>query len=329
MSTHRVEVVPIELDPHPNADSLSLVHVFGYTCCVKTSDWIGKTLAAYIPVDSVVPDKLEYAFLSGHRRIKARRLRGIYSEGLLMPAPEGAKVGDDVTEAMGVTFYNPDTFKESGCVSTAADTAPEPPGPIAPKYTDIENVKRYGFLFEDGEEVIATEKIHGANLRATYRDGVLHMGSRTRWVKDTFGEVKGDGSMWWRVARAAELERKLSKLPGAVLYGEVFGAVQDLRYGAKNGELFLRAFDIWMDGRYLDYEEMDGRCQELGIPVAPVIYCGPLGMGILRELAENDSHFGGIREGLVIRPRQERLHPRHGRVILKLISERYRLRKDA
>ena len=36
-STHRVEIVPVNLEPHPNADTLSIVRVFdGYTCVVRT-----------------------------------------------------------------------------------------------------------------------------------------------------------------------------------------------------------------------------------------------------------------------------------------------------
>ena len=80
-STHLVEVVPIRLEPHPNADSLSVVRVFdGYTCCVRTADWVGKTKGAYIPPDSVVDSsRAEFAFLAGHERIKVKKLRGIVS----------------------------------------------------------------------------------------------------------------------------------------------------------------------------------------------------------------------------------------------------------
>jgi hypothetical protein len=49
-STHRVEIVPVNLEPHPNADTLSIVRVFdGYTCVVRTADWEGVPFAAYIP----------------------------------------------------------------------------------------------------------------------------------------------------------------------------------------------------------------------------------------------------------------------------------------
>lgn len=327
MSTHRAEVVPVTLEPHPNADALSLVRVFGYTVCARTADWQGVDRAAYLPVDSVVPDAPEYAFLAGHRRIKAKRLRGIYSEGLLVPAPANAQIGDDVTEALGITFYDPDTYRQERGAFIAADTAPEPPGGLAPKYTDIENIKRYGSMLDPGEPVVATEKIHGANFRATYREGALHVGTRGRWLKP---DVPGEGSMWWNLALKHALETKLSRHPGVILYGEAFGQVQDLKYGAGPGEVSLAAFDLWREGGYLDYVEFEAICEDLEIPTAPMVYSGPFDLDQLRADAEHDSLIGGgIREGLVVRPIRERRHEHNGRVILKLISERYRLRKGA
>lgn len=120
MSTFRCEVVPVTLLPHPNADSLSLVQVFGFTCVVRTADWVGRDRGVYVPVDAVVPDRPEFAFLDGHRRIKARRLRGVFSMGLLLPAPWDAEVGDDLTEALGVTKYEP---PEESALSTGGEDA--------------------------------------------------------------------------------------------------------------------------------------------------------------------------------------------------------------
>ena len=115
LSTHKVEVVPVELELHPNADTLSIVKVFGYTAVVKTEQWKDHRVGAYIPPDSVVPDSPEYAFLNGHFRIKARRYGGVMSQGLLMPVPLGDfQVGDDVAEVMGVTHYVPPEEMETG-----------------------------------------------------------------------------------------------------------------------------------------------------------------------------------------------------------------------
>lgn len=330
MSTHIVEVVPVALEPHPNADSLSLVRVFGYTAIVRTDDWRGRDRAAYLPVDSVVPESPDFAFLGGHRRIKAKKLRGIYSEGLLVPAPDGAQVGDDVTAALGVEFYDPDKFKDVR-LSTGGECAPDPPGPIIPRYTEIENIKRYHSIFEPGEEVIATEKIHGANFRATLRQDEgggyrLHVGSHRRWIRDTDKETS-----WWKCARDAQLAERLAGWSDGVIYGEMFGSVQDLKYGAAPGQLMFRAFDALSPmGLYLDHDLLAETLLELGIDMVPIVYRGPFNIEKLKEIAEEPSVIGGgIREGLVIRPVRERYDHRVGRVILKLISERYRLRKDA
>lgn len=327
MSTFKAEVVPVTLSPHPNADTLSLVPVFDYTAIVRTVDFAGRDRAIYIPVDAIVPDRPEFAFLEGHRRIKAKRLRGVFSMGLLIAAPDGAEIGDDMTETLGIMKYDPDVFQDRP-VSTAADTAAAPPG-LAPCYTDIENMRRYRGVLKDGEPVIATEKIHGANARYLVVDGELHCGSRTRWVKDMGAGVAG--SMWWNAARNCGLASKIPE--GFVVYGEVYGQVQDLRYGSAAGEVRFRAFDV-LDrtaGRYLDAGDLTQRLDEWGIDRVPTIYAGPFDFSTLEEIAEADSVVdgaGGIREGLVIRPVAERFD-HMGRVVLKLISQRYLLRKGA
>ncbi|HYX23057.1 MAG TPA: RNA ligase family protein, partial [Thermoanaerobaculia bacterium] len=233
-STHRVEVVPVHLEPHPNADSLSVVRVFdGYTVCVRTADWVGRELGAYIPPDSVVPDTPEFAFLDGHRRIKVRRLRGIISMGLLVPAPEGSGVGDDVAGLLGVTHYDPPLP-----ISTGGETIKPPPG-YRPAF-DVESLRRYASVFIPGETVFVSEKVHGANGRFTYlEDGGFFCGSRTEWKQES------DDNLWWRALRETQgLRDFLTAHPGVTVYGEVYGQVQDLRYGTKRGEVRFAAFDV-------------------------------------------------------------------------------------
>ena len=60
------------------------MRIWGYTACVAKGLFRPGDLAAYLPPDSLVPDTPEFAFLGEHRRIKVRRLRGIYSQGLLI-----------------------------------------------------------------------------------------------------------------------------------------------------------------------------------------------------------------------------------------------------
>ncbi len=326
MSTFKAEVVPVSLTPHPNADTLSLVQVYGFTAIVRTADFADRDRAVYIPVDAIVPDRPEFAFLDGHRRIKARKLRGVFSMGLLIAAPDGAEIGDDLTAALGIEKHDPDIIQDRGNPVCVED-GPAPPG-LAPAYTDIESLRRYRHLLVEGEPVVATEKIHGANMRATVRDGVLYLGSRTRWKRLDVQHV------WTRAAARSGIEEKLRKLPaGWVVYGEAYGQVQDLKYGVGDGQIRFRAFDVFdpAAGRYLDYGDMESALLAVGFEMAPVVYAGPLDMAQLEARAEGDSVVapGQLAEGFVVRPMRERFDAHVGRVILKLHSQRYLLRKGA
>src|SRR5262249_32544226 len=115
MSSHAVEVVRLDkFHPHPNADRLAIVDVFGHQVCGDKDEVQPGAVAAYIPPDSVAPDRPEFAFLDGHRRIRAKKLRGIISFGLLVKAPGGAAPGDDVAERLGITHYEPPLRLTSG-----------------------------------------------------------------------------------------------------------------------------------------------------------------------------------------------------------------------
>src|SRR5260370_38515119 len=77
---------------HPNADTLSIVQVDGYPCIVKNDTFKEGDLAVYIPVDSLVPTHREelpdFHFLAKpdrtHHRVRAIKLRGVFSMGLLI-----------------------------------------------------------------------------------------------------------------------------------------------------------------------------------------------------------------------------------------------------
>ncbi|MSR62719.1 MAG: hypothetical protein EXS08_09790 [Planctomycetes bacterium] len=62
------------LEPHPKADTLSIVRVFaGYTVCVRTADWRGRELGAYVPPDSLVDTtRPEFTFLADGKNARLR-----------------------------------------------------------------------------------------------------------------------------------------------------------------------------------------------------------------------------------------------------------------
>lgn len=316
-STHRVEVVPVHLEPHPNADSLSVVRAFdGYTVCVRTADWIGREIGAYIPPDSVVPDTEAFAFLDGHRRIKVRRLRGIISMGLLVPAPEGSVIGEDVAELLGVTHYDPPLP-----ISTGGEAIKPPPG-YRPSF-DVESLRRYASVFIPGEPVFVSEKVHGANGRFTYlEDGGFFCGSRTEWKQESAD------NLWWRALRETQgLRDFLTAHPGVTVYGEVYGQVQDLRYGTKRGEIRFAAFDILVGSEWKDPKAARDLSTPFDLPWVPTIAeATPFELDRILELAEGPSLVPGadhVREGCVVKPIHERTDPTVGRVGLKVVGNGY------
>ena len=315
-SEHDVRVVEIgKVGKHPNADTLSITHVDGRPVIFRTGEFEPGSKAVYRPVDRILPEEEKWAWLKD-RRIRAMRLRGIFSMGLLAPAPEGANVGDDVRAAMGITVYEPGAE-----LSTNTDNERDPG--FMPVYTDIESLRKYRRVFAELDcDVVATEKVHGANARYVYRDGRLWAGSRNN-VK-----APDRSSIWWRAAEDAKLEEKLRPVEGTVVYGEVYGQVQNLKYGV-DGVRFV-AFDAYHPTTgYLDYDQFQRLAWDLQLDAVPVLYAGPFS-GLSDSLADgptivgNDAHY---REGFVVRPVRELRDDRLGRVIAKLVGEEYLLGK--
>ena len=324
LSTHKVEVVPITLEKHPNADTLSVVTVFGgYPCCVKSTDWVGKTLGAYIPPDAVVDvTRPEFSFLAKGTKTKHRvrcvKLRGVQSYGLLMPAPEGSQVGDDVATYYAVEHYEPEM--KSACFGGEAEQAPTQLAMLS-KY-DVDSMRRYSAVFEQDEPVMITEKIHGANSRFVYLDGRMWCGSRGEWKRQE------ENNLWWKaLANTPTLGEFCRNNPGLVVYGEVYGDVQSLRYGCKKGEVCFAAFDILQpNGQYMMAEFGRELLIEAGVPVVPLVVIRGFDFNAICELAEGPSLLPGachIREGVVVKPLKERWHQAVGRVQLKVVSAGY------
>ena len=194
--------------------------------------------------------------------------------------------------------------------------------PSVPVY-DIEGLRHYPHVFMDGEHVSITEKIHGCNARFVHTGDRLFIGSRTQFKMD-------EANVWARIAKEYSLETILAKHPNMVLFGEVYGAVQDLRYGHQDDVRFV-AFDV-MDLKtreYLHVKEFEAFCDRYTLPRVPVLYEGPW-YPDLAKLAEGKTTMpcaDHVREGIVVKPMIERHQAGLGRVFLKLPGEGYLLRK--
>lgn len=329
MSTFAVRVRRIEVFPHPNADLLELAKVDDYHCVVKKSEFKTGDLVAYIPEAALMPQNLVAEMgltgkLSGpeKNRVKAIKLRGELSQGLVLAARPHWQEGEEVTEELGIVKWIPPIPVH---MAGELDLAPEG----WHGYTDIENIKRYPNALQPGEEVVATEKVHGTATLLGLLGGVAALSSKGYGAGGKI--IKEDEkNLYWRIARKYGLFEKLQGLGNVMLFGETFGpGVQDLGYGVTKGAPSYFAFDMSIDGRYLDFDEFMAVCSGRGIPAAQVLYRGPFGPECLAHTNGIETVSGKalhMREGIVIRPVQERHVHDLGRVILKSVNPDYLLR---
>lgn len=343
MSTITVEVVQIEdLRPHSNADSLELATIKGWQMVVRKGQHTSGERVVYFEQGTVLPRAVADRFgvtnylsektdISGTRVLVVHRvkLRGEPSFGLaVLPDDPGWAVGQDVSAFYGASKFQPP-------VKTSAGDA-EPEDPRFPPYTDIENMRSYPRIFQEGEQVEATEKLHGTNVRVGFvtdqQEGQplmqLMAGSRGLRRRRPQNDTFGSSTYWlpWGVAGVRGLMEQLyaEGHQQAVLYGEVFGrGVQNYDYGS-NAPLF-RAFDLMLDGQYVDRGHFYERCARYGIETVPQIYSGPFSLDAIRAVSDGASLVGGAhgREGVVVRPLVERQDPAIGRVILKYVGDVY------
>ena len=182
--------------PHPNADRMLLADCFGNTVCVgleaKENDVIiyfpvdGELSKEYAEINDLVRIKNEDGTYSGgyldpkKRNIKAIKLRGEKSDGLVMPLESLSSFGDISTLQIGDTIdvfngheickkYIP-KVKEKRSYSGGNKTRKRkvPIAPLFAEHADTEQLAYNLDAFKAGDEVEITLKMHGTSQRTGY-----------------------------------------------------------------------------------------------------------------------------------------------------------------
>lgn len=363
MSEWKPQIVKIEkVEKHSDADALDIATVLGdYPVIVKRGEYQVGDLAAYINIDTIVPDVEAYYFLcprsyekytdeSGeikqravgskysvgsvperHRVIRAKRIRGIYSQGMLVPAPEGLNVGDSVAEILQLQKVEEDNEDNIVSPKMRGANAESPPKGWAIPYYDIEGIRKYLSCVEAEQDVILSEKLNGSNA------GFCHDGEKL-WVKSRNWYKRFDSEdPWHDAATRHNLQEKLAKYPMLVFFAELVNQVKGFRYSAEiiDGKLQtqLYFFDIWdtKTSKYLDFDTCEAIIAELDLAMPPLLYRGKwLSKDEMYAFAEGTSTLNPkvVREGWVLRLGKERYESRvDGRCQFKLISQGYNLAK--
>jgi hypothetical protein len=285
-----------EIKPIEGADNIELAVIGGWNCIVKKDSHKAYELVVVATTDAVIPQELSDVmnvtnYLRKGQRVRTVKLRGVYSECLIMSLdslPQMKKQftsgigyfwneGEDVMELLGIFKYEPPAVQIQLSSGRKVKYYQNPNFGVYYKFPNLKNVKGM-FTGEDLVEI--TRKMHGTNARY----GIVKKRKLSIWdkVKRFFGNEwagyeyvygshnveKGSDSqgfygtdVWADINKRMGIKEKLWMYAieygpkvigeGIVLYGEIYGAGIQKNYEYNSSKTDFMGFDIMIDGKYM------------------------------------------------------------------------------
>jgi RNA ligase (TIGR02306 family) len=299
----------------PNADNIELVTVGGWNAITKKGEYQVGDKVVVATTDAVIPqalsDLMEVTnYLRKGQRVRTVKLRGVYSECLLIPfkylAPKSLENnvndGDDMMGILGVTKYEPPI--KTVQLSVGGRKIKYHQNPNFKVYYKFPNQKNVPDMFNEEDEVVITRKLHGTNARY----GIVRKKKLSIWdrVKMFFGNQwaafeyvygshnveKGsdsqgfyDTDVWKTVANTYDIRGKLwahvkdtyepsDLTEGVVIYGEIYGAGIQKNYEYGLTDVKFAGFDVEVDGEYQPYINETVHFDCLQLPQVELLYQG-------------------------------------------------------
>jgi RNA ligase (TIGR02306 family) len=322
----------LNIEPIVNADAIEKATILGWQCVVKKGELKIGDQCIYCEIDSIMPDKVEFEFLRPRKmRVRTIRLRGVISQGLALPLsylPSGVyEDGQEVTEEMGITFYQPPIPENlKGLVKG--------PFPAFMPKTDETRVQVLQGVLDrhKGSICYVTEKVDGTSATYYLRDGVFGVCSRNMEL------LESEGNLYWKMARTLDIEKKLSRYgKNIAVQGEIIGhGVQGNPLKLEGQKvLFFNVFDIDKYA-YLDFESFLEALALMDLESVPIVDVGFQLHNDINEYVKNATGKSKLspkewREGIVIRPLKEVVSLEmstgfnNGRLTFKVINPEYLL----
>jgi RNA ligase (TIGR02306 family) len=297
----------------PGADNIELVTVGGWNAITKKGEYKVDDLVIVATTDAVIPQKLSddlgvTNYLRKGQRVRTVKLRGVYSECLIIPMTsllgKGAKgiPGTDLMQTLGITKYEPPV--KTVQLSVGGRKIKYHQNPNFKVYHKFPNQKNVPDMFNEEDEVVITRKLHGTNSRF----GIVRKKKLSLWdrVKMFFGNQwvgfeyvlgshnveKGsdsqgfyDTNVWEEVAIKYNIRQKLwdhvkdtyepsNLTEGVVIYGEIYGAGIQKNYEYGLTDVKFAGFDVQVDGEYQPYINETVHFDCLQLPQVELLYHG-------------------------------------------------------
>jgi len=349
-----------EIKPIEGADKIEQVVVGGWNCIAQKNTYKVDDLVIVATTDAVIPEALAEElkvtnYLRKGNRVRTVKLRGVYSECLIIPfnyayvsTKDKLVEGSDCMGILGIAKYEPPVKQIQLASGKKIRYKDNPNFHVYYKFPNLKNVKG---LFTEEDHVEITRKIHGTNARY----GIVKKTKLAFWdkVKKFFGLAdefvdyefiygshnveKGSDSqgfystdVWSTIIDKYDIKNKLWKFfkenqaflefENVVIYGEIYGPGIQKNYDYGLSEIQFAGFDVTTDGVYESTAATWYTFNTLELPYVPVLYEGPWSQEVQDSYTFNNMIKGTKvpHEGIVIKE-----HTGDRRKVAKVINPDY------
>jgi len=275
----------------PNSDNIELVMVNGWNSITPKGEYKVGDLVVISTTDSVIPQELSDKmgvtnYLRKGQRVRTVKLRGVYSECLIIPTKYIPGYGDqyydgmDMMEKMGITKYEPPV--KTITLSSGGRKFKYHQNPNFHVYHKFPNMKNVPDMFNEGDEICITRKLHGTNARyGIVKKTNLSILDKIRkwfgnqWIEDEYvygshnvekgSDSQGfyDTDVWKTISEKYDIRKKLwnhikdTYSPedigsGLIIYGEIYGHGIQKNYDYQLTDTRFAGFDVEVGGKYVD-----------------------------------------------------------------------------
>lgn len=284
-----------EIRPIEGADNIELAVVGGWNCITKKGEYNIGDVAIIATTDAVIPPTLSdemgvTTYLRKGGRVRTVKLRGVYSECLIIPHKflHGRTTmgdwdlgdGSDCMHIFEIVKFEPPVKMVQLANGRKVRYQDNPNFHVYYKFPNLKNVPG---MFTEEDTVEITRKIHGTNARygivkknkLSFIDKVKKFFRLAdKWIDYEFvvgshNVEKGsdsngfyDTNVWYEIEKKYNIKQKLWDYvkdelydvvigDGITLYGEIYGAGIQKGYDYGLKEIEFAGFDVKENGEYL------------------------------------------------------------------------------
>jgi RNA ligase (TIGR02306 family) len=320
MKLASVETI-IKLDPIPNADSIELATVLGWEVVVSKDKFKIGDKCIYIPIDTLVDTYRKWFYFlskdSSYKpiRIKTTRIRGVWSQGLIIPITEEIleevfkqttkKLLDiefeDIGGLIGVTKYQKDIAQIFNTSSNGAQLIDFPTDIISK--TEEPNLKTKPDLLKEFENktLYITKKMDGSSMTLIYLNNKISICSRNYILEE-------DSPMYMFANNSGLVSKILANVQSNIaIQGEFCGPkINSNKLKLSDNHFYIFNIKNLDTDTYYSLNQIKQFIENLGLEMVPVLdifeYNDSWDLKKFQEYANNIKYNNDYGEGVVIRP---------------------------